>query len=183
MLKTAIACSVLGVVAGLCASAAQAATPEAKMAYEQARSSAAANFKTARARCDVITGNPKDVCIDEAKAQRVQAEETATAQYKNTLKAYTAARLNIASANFDLDKSRCGAFAGNEKDVCITQAKATLVAAQADAKADKKAIDARTEARDDKRTADYKVAIEKCDAFAGAVKDSCVATAKTQYGK
>ena len=183
MLKTAIFCSVLGVVAGWGASAAHAATPEAKMAYDQAREAAAATFKAARARCDSITGNPKDVCIEEAKAARVQAEETAEAQYKNTLKAYTAARLHIAIANYDLDKARCGALAGNDKDVCIEQAKATQVAAQADAKADKKAIDARTEARDDKRTADYKVAREKCDAFAGAVKDSCVATAKSQYGK
>ena len=184
MLKTAIFCSVLGVVAGWGAGAAQAAaTPEAKMAYDQARDSAAAAFKAARAQCDSITGNPKDVCIEQAKAARVQAEETAEAQYKNTLKAYTAARLHIASANYDLDKARCGALAGNDKDVCIEQARATLVAAQADAKADKKAIDARTEARDDKRTADYKVAREKCDAFAGAVKDSCIATAKSQYGK
>lgn len=183
MLKIAIVCSVLGVLAGWGASAAQAATPEAKIVYEQAQSAAAATYKAARARCDAITGNPKDVCVDEAKAARVQADESAEAQYKNTLKAYTAARMHIASANFDLDKSRCGAFAGNEKDVCVTQAKATLVAAQADAKADKKAIDARNEARDDKRTADYKVALEKCDAFAGAVKDSCVATAKTQYGR
>ena len=163
--------------------AASAATPEAKAAYAQAKDVAEANYKAARAKCDVITGNPKDVCVAEAKAVRVRTEEEASAAYKNTLKAYTQARLKIASANYDLDKVKCSALTGNDKDVCVQQAKSTLTAAQADAKADKKAIEARTDARDDKRTAEYKVALEKCDAFAGAVKDNCVSAAKTLYGK
>ena len=167
----------------LAASTAFAATPEAKAAYQQAQDAAEATYKAARAKCEVITGNPKDVCVAEAKAVRVRADEEAAAHYKNTLKAYTQARLKIASANYDLDKVKCEALTGNDKDVCVKQAKATQIAAQADAKADKKAIEARTDARDDKRTAEYKVALEKCDAFAGAVKDSCVSTAKTQYGK
>ena len=166
-----------------CSGAASAATPEAKAAYVQAKDSAAATYKAARARCDAITGNPKDVCVAEAKAARVRAEQEAGAFYKNTLKAYTASRMKIASANYDLDKAKCGALAGNDKDVCVSQAKATLVAAQADAKADKRAIEARTDAREDKRDAEYKVAREKCDAFAGAAKDSCVSSAKTQFGK
>jgi hypothetical protein len=160
-----------------------AATAEAKAAYVQAKDNAAATYKAAKAQCASITGNPKDVCLAEAQAARVRADEEAGAYYKNTLKAYTKSRLKIASANYELDKAKCGALAGNDKDVCISQAKATLVAAQADAKADKKAIEARSDARDDKRTAQYKVALEKCDAFAGAAKDSCVSTAKSQYGK
>jgi hypothetical protein len=170
--------------AALCWSgSASAATAEAKAAYVQAKDGAAAAYKAARARCDAITGNPKDVCVADAKAARVRAEEEAGAYYKNTLKAYTRSRMKIASANYDLDKAKCGALAGNDKDVCISQAKATLIAVQADAKADKKAIEARSDARDDKRTAQYKVALEKCDAFAGAAKDSCVSSAKSQFGK
>jgi hypothetical protein len=63
----------------------------------------------------------------------------------------------------------------------MAQAKATLVAAQADAKADKQTIEARNQARDDKKKAAYRVALEKCDAYAGAVKDQCVAQAKAAY--
>jgi hypothetical protein len=163
--------------------AAHAATDEAKLAYKQAQDNAAASYKVARARCDAIAGNPKDVCVAEAKASRVRADEEAEAYYKNTLKAYTASRMKIADANYDLDKAKCGAFTGNEKDVCISQAKAALVATQADAKADRKAMEARADAREDKRTAEYKVAREKCDAFAGATKDSCMSAAKAQYGK
>jgi hypothetical protein len=170
--------------AALCWSGAvHAAANEAKATFVAAKDSAAATYKVARARCDAITGNPKDVCVAEAKASRIRAEEEAGAFYKNTLKAYTSSRMKIASANYDVDKAKCGALAGNDNDVCISQAKAALVAAQADAKADKKAIEARSDARDDKRTAEYKVAMEKCDAFAGAAKDSCVSTAKVQFGK
>jgi hypothetical protein len=46
-----------------------------------------------------------------------------------------------------------------------------------------KQSDARQEASADKRDADYKVALEKCDTLAGAAKDSCVNAAKMQYGK
>lgn len=171
-------------VAALCCNgAASAVDADAKAAYVQAKDSAGATYKAARARCEAITGNPKEVCVEEARSARVRAEEEANALFKNTLKAYTASLLKIAVANYDLDKAKCGALAGNDKDVCISQAKATLVAAQADAKADKRAIEARTDARDDKRTAQYEVALEKCDAFAGAVKESCVTAAKSQYGK
>ena len=151
--------------------------------YKQAQETAASNYKVARARCDAIAGNPKDVCVAEAKAARVRTEEEAGAYYKNTLKAYTKSRVKIAEATYDLDKAKCGALAGNQKDVCISQAKATLISVQADAKADSKTIEARADARSDKQTAAYKVALEKCDACAGAVKDNCVSAAKIQFGK
>ncbi|HEV7816842.1 MAG TPA: hypothetical protein VGP06_17315 [Janthinobacterium sp.] len=51
-----------------------AQTPEAKTLYAQSKDAAAATYKTARARCNSITGNPKDVCIAQAKAARVHTE-------------------------------------------------------------------------------------------------------------
>lgn len=154
---------------------------EAKSAYVQAKDQAAAAYKTARAQCTQLAGNPKDVCVAEAKMHRIRAEQEAEAYYRNTLKAYTQARLRIADAVYARDKTKCAALTGNEKDVCMSQAKATRIATRADASADKKAIEARNEAREDKREAEYKVAMEKCDAFAGAVKDNCVAAAKAQF--
>ena len=182
-MKSAIAIVVLGLMAGIYSHQANAVTNEAKAAYAASQDRAEAAYKAARAGCDAIAGNPKEVCVAEAKAARVRAEQDAYALYKNTLKAYTSARLKIADANYDLDKAKCGALAGNDKDVCIKQAKATLIAAQADATADRKMIEARSNAREDKLTAEYRVALEKCDAFAGAAKDHCVDAAKTAYGK
>lgn len=159
-----------------------AATPEAKAAYKAANEKAALNYKLAHAECEKITGNPKDVCIAEAKAVRTYDEAVAQAQYTNTLRAYTKARIKIADANYDVDLARCNAVTGNDKDVCVKLAKSTKVAALADAKADKKVIEARSDAREAKRKAEYKVATEKCDALAGAAKDDCIKAAKTQFG-
>lgn len=41
----------------------------------------------------------------------------------------------------------------------------------------------RKDAATDKRDADYAVAKEKCNVFAGEAKDSCSAKAKTRYGR
>jgi hypothetical protein len=83
---------------------------------------------------------------------------------------------------------------GNDKDVCVKEAKAQYTKAKADAKVDrvasdtsqnamKKTADARKDAAEDKRDAEYKVAVEKCDSLAGAAKDTCVRDAKARYGK
>lgn len=166
----------------LCAATASAATPEAKALFENAKAAAAAEYKSARDRCNSLAGNPKDVCVAEAKAARVRAEADATAQFRNTLRAYTKARIDIANADFALDRTRCAALTGNERDVCVERAKASRTAALADARADKKVIEARSDAREDKRIAEYKVAAEKCDALSGTAKDQCVAAAKSQFG-
>lgn len=160
-----------------------AATTEAKAAYTKAKDTAAADYKVARAKCDPLTGNAKDVCVAEAKAARTHTVAEAEAQYKNTPRAKANARKDIADADYAVAKAKCDSAAGNEKDVCIKQAKAAKVAAVADAKADKKAVEARTEAKDDKRDANYKVEMERCDSLAGPSKDACVANVKSKFNK
>jgi len=162
---------------------AMAASAEAKATYTATNDKAAADYKAASAQCDGITGNPKDICVAQAKAARIQVEAQATAQYKGTVSARVNARKDIADANYNVDQAKCASQNGNAKDVCVKEAKATMIAAKADATADKKVVDARADARDDKQAADYKVAIEKCDALAGTGKDACITSAKAQYGK
>jgi hypothetical protein len=174
---------VLAGAALFCAAHARSATPEAKALYAQTHSQAKERLAAAHAQCHALAGNARDVCDAAAKAEFVKADEDGRARYDNTLKAYTRARMRIASANYDLDRARCGALGGNDKDVCIERAKATRVAAESDAKADQIAFEARQDARDDKRTAQYRVALEQCDAYAGVAKDQCVQAAKTQYGQ
>ena len=55
--------------------------------------------------------------------------------------------------------------------------------AVADAKSSKEIGEVKSEAKEDKSDADYKVAIEKCDSMAGPAKDACVTEAKSKYGK
>ncbi len=84
---------------------------------------------------------------------------------------------------YDLAKERCDDLAGNAKDVCVQEAKAAHTRAKADAKLARQTGEARMKASDDKRDADYKVMVEKCDALAGDAKSACVAKAKASQGK
>jgi hypothetical protein len=43
--------------------------------------------------------------------------------------------------------------------------------------------EAKSEAAAEKVEADYKVAIEKCDALAGDAKNNCIAAAKVRFGR
>ena len=88
-----------------------------------------------------------------------------------------------AESTYAVAKERCDDLAGNPKDVCVQQAKAAEVKALADAKMGRQIGQAKTEAAEDKRDADYKTAIEKCDANSGSAKDACVAAAKVLFGK
>lgn len=160
-----------------------AATNEAKAAYAAAKDNASATYKMARAKCDALSANPKDVCIEEAKATEKSSKAEAEAQYKNTAKAHMNARIAAADGAHAVAKAKCGALSGNAKDVCIKEAKAVHTKAVVDAKASKEMREIKSEAREEKHDADYKVALEKCDALAGSTKEACVAGAKSKYGK
>ena len=165
-----------------------------KDAHDAAFKSAAAQYKTDKEACKSMTGNAKDVCMEQAKGKEKVAKAEADAAYKSTPKARESARIAKADADYNVAKEKCDDLSGNQKDVCVKEAKAMHVKAKADAKVDRVAADsrnasaektaeARKDAAEDKRDADYKVAIEKCDSLAGAAKDTCVRNAKMTYGK
>ncbi len=185
-MKLIFATILLGTISiGLAASAANAASPtaEAKAAYSSVKDAAAIQYKADRIKCDSLAGNPKDVCVAEAKATEKRTDAEAESNYKGTEKARAAARKDIANANYDVAKTKCDNMKGNDKDVCVAEAKSAKVAAVEDAKADKKVADARKDASEDKMDAEYKVAREKCDALGGAAKDGCVKQVKAKFSK
>jgi hypothetical protein len=149
--------------------------------YSAAKKTAKDNYKAAKAKCDTMQGNAKDVCVAEAKAAEKKAIADAEAQYKNTDKARRDAKVAAAEADYDVAKAKCGVKTGNDKDVCVKEAKATETKAKADAKATEKVASVREDTRQDKMDADYKVALEKCDAMSGADKDRCKADAKVRF--
>jgi hypothetical protein len=151
--------------------------------YGQAKDRAKADYKAAVARCDTLKGNDKDVCKAEAKAAEKKTLAEAEAAHKNTDKARRDARIEAAEANYMVAKAKCDAMKGNDRDVCVKEAKAAEVKAKADAKATEKVAAVRQDAAEDKRDAEYKVAVEKCDSMSGPSKDACVASAKARYGK
>ncbi len=168
--------------------------PISKDAYDVAVRNADAQSKMDKDACSPRSGNAKDICLAEANGKEKVAKAEAEAAYRNTPKERESARVARAEATYSVGKEKCDDLAGNAKDVCVKEADAVLVKAKADAKVDRvaadsrqdavtKQADARKEADTVKRDADYKVAIEKCDALAGAAKNACVSNAKAQYGR
>jgi hypothetical protein len=169
-------------------------TPISKETYTQAKKNADAQYKIDRKACSLLNGNAKDICVAEAKGKENVAKADAEAAYANTPKARESARVAHAQAIYNVAIEKCDDLAGNRKDVCVKEAKAELVKDKANAKVDRvaadtsqeaatKQADARKDANAEKREADYKVVIEKCDALAGPAKEACVSSAKAQYGK
>ena len=165
-----------------------------KDAYAQARKSADAQYKLDREACASLAANAKDICIARAKGRNDVARAEAAVAYENTPVTRENARVARARADYGVAVEKCDDLAGNPKDVCVQEAKAALVRAKADANADRiagnarrgtdrSAQDAARKALEQKREADYKVALEKCGAFAGPAKDACIGNAKLQYGK
>jgi hypothetical protein len=168
--------------------------PISKEAYDVAVRNAETQNKTDKDACSSRSGNAKDICLAEANGKEKVAKADAEARYTNTPKARESARITRTEATYNVAKEKCDDLSGNSKDVCVKEADAVLVKAKADAKVDRvtadthqdaaaKQADARREANTEKRNAEYKVAIEKCDALAGTTKDACVSSAKVQYGK
>ena len=168
-------------VAALCSIGLSANAAITKDEHKAAVKNAETAYTSAKKACSVLAGNAKDVCLAEAKVEKTYSIAKSDGDYKNTPKAIYDGRKSVATAEYDLAKTKCGVKAGNDKDVCIKEAKAIEVRAQADAKAGTKISDARAEASDAKHTANYKLAVEKCDAFAGDTKSACVKEAKALH--
>ena len=173
----------LVVAAMLALPLAQAAASMSKDDYKAGKDRISAAYKSDKAACAPLAANAKDICIEEAKAKEKVAR--AELEYSYTGKAKDQTKLQVAKAesSYAVAKEKCDDKKGNDKDVCVKEAKAIEVAALADAKAGKKIGEAKKDAAQDKRDAEYKLAVEKCDAMSGDAKASCVSAAKAKFGK
>jgi hypothetical protein len=169
-------------VALLAVSAAHAATLS-KPEYSTGKTRIGADYRAAKAACAPMTGNAKDVCIQEAKAHEKVAR--AELEYSYTGKPADDVKIRVAKAEsaYAVAKEKCDDQAGNAKGVCVKEAKAVEVKALADARTVEVVGEARSDAAQDARDADYKVAAERCEALAGNARTACIAAAKTKFGK
>jgi hypothetical protein len=170
------------VAAMVLASVSQAATMS-KDEYEVGKTRISADYKTDKAACASLAANAKDVCMEEAKGKEKIATAELKAAHSGKPADHTKALEAKAEANYAIAKEKCDDKAGNDKSVCVKEAKAVEVKALADARTAKQIGEAKAENADEKRDADYKVAVQKCDTLAGDAKTSCVSAAKVQFGK
>jgi hypothetical protein len=169
--------------AGLMALPLAHAATMTKADYNAGKTRISADYKAGKEACEPMSGNAKDVCMQEAKGKEKVAH--AELEYAHSGKAADRNKVLVAKAEsaYEVAKERCDDQAGNAKDVCVKEAKALETRALADAKMGKEINEARMDAVADKRDAEYNVAIEKCDAMAGDAKSGCIATAKGKFGK
>ena len=91
-------------------------------------------YTVADERCDDLAGNPKDVCVKEAKAELVKGKANAkvdrvTADTSNDAAMKQAEVRKDASAvkrdaDYKVEIEKCDALAGAAKDACVGSAKA-----------------------------------------------------------
>lgn len=161
-----------------------------KEAYKAAEDQIEATYKAEKAACDSLSGNAEDICVAQAKGKEKTAKADLEAQYDPTEKNRYEARIVKAETDYEVAKQKCDDKGGNEKDVCLKEAKAAETKAKADAEVAKESskgqeerVEAKKEAAEQTREADYKVAKEKCDALAGDAKDLCVKEAEARFGQ
>ena len=155
----------------------------AKADYSSAKTRISAEYKADKAACAALAGNTKDVCVEQAKAKEKIARAELEYGYSGKPADQTKVMVAKAESTYAVAKEKCDDLAGNPKDVCVKEAKAVEVKALADAKLGKKVGEAKVEAVEDKKDANYKVEAEKCDALAGDAKASCMAAARMKFGK
>jgi osmotically-inducible protein OsmY len=132
-MKTLIA-TLFATAAGAAFAAPTVALNHDPASYRAVTQKAATDYKAATAKCGSMSGNDKDVCMAEARLSRTRTESDALSQYNNTAKGREKARTNLADAEYDLAKTKCGAKTGADKDDCMNNAKSVHTAALADAK-------------------------------------------------
>ena len=170
-------------LAALLATGAVYANTMTKTEFNAAKGRIEATAKADNAACKESSGNAADVCRERASGKEKVAR--AELDYRHTGKVGDRDKLAVVTADaaYATAKEGCDDRAGQAKDVCIAEAKATHTKALADAKLNRQVGAARSDAADEKRAANYKLAAEKCDSLAGDAKASCVVDAKARFGK
>jgi len=154
-----------------------------KADYSAAKTRISADYKAERSACGTQTANAKDVCVEEAGAKQKVARAELEFGYTGNPGDQTKLQVAKAESVYSVAKEKCDDQAGNAKDVCVQEAKAVETKAMADVKMGQQIGEAKVDASEAKRDADYKVAVEKCDAMAGDPKASCLSAAKLSFGK
>jgi hypothetical protein len=93
-----------------------------------------ADYKAAKAKCDTMQGNAKDVCQKEAKGHEKVAKAELAAKANPSARNERKVAEAKAEATYDVAKEQCDDMKGNEKDACQKDAKAKHEQAKADIK-------------------------------------------------
>ena len=116
------------------ATGAQAQSTSARQVKNADQDRIEAEYKAARERCDPMQGNAKDICQKEAKGKEKVAKAELEAKTNPTAANQRKVQEAKAEVAYDVAKERCEDKKGNDKDVCVKDAKAAHERAKADIK-------------------------------------------------
>ena len=159
------------------------AAPVTQDEYRAARKRIESEYKEMNAACERLPGNARDVCRAESRGKwRVARAEL---EYNRSGSPKEASRLATtrADAAYDVAQERCGDRVGSERSLCLTEAKMVHEKALADARLESRVGEARRDAVEEKRNAEFNLAKERCEALSGEDRTACMSAARARFGK
>ncbi|HTH94901.1 MAG TPA: hypothetical protein VL550_06695 [Rhodocyclaceae bacterium] len=159
------------------------AAPMSKADYQAGSDKLSSDYVSAKEGCNSLAGNARDVCIVRAKGNNKVAQAELEAAYKPSANNQTRVKIARTESEHATAIERCNSLAAEAKDVCVKEADTAAAAAKADIKAQVKATSEadKVAAEDKQRDARYAAARDKCNTFAGDVKDRCTDKAKSMH--
>jgi hypothetical protein len=110
--------------------------PTPKTQYKVSIAKGEATYGVAKQKCDDMAGNPKDVCVKEAKAALITVKADANMLMKTsatnakaglqTQEARADATADKRAAQLKVEQEKCDALASTAKDTCLSAAKANF---------------------------------------------------------
>lgn len=186
-MKTLVATLIATAISAIAVAPASAA-PVDKDAHRAAMDKAAADYRTAKTKCDAKKGNAEEVCEDEAKLAQARAELDAYTKYDTTGGNLRDARAKVIRAEHELADTQCDASGADGKDRC--KATAGSIRDAALARLDDRDSDGdtavgssgtaglvtSTSTTDPKKAA----AVQKCEQMSGDSRTACVVDERGQ---
>src|SRR4051812_31720900 len=86
--------------------------------YKAGKDEVSAKYKADKAACKSMTGNAKDVCIEEAKGREKVAKAELENTYQPSARHAHDVQTTKAKADYAVAKEKCDDRSGNDKDVC-----------------------------------------------------------------
>lgn len=151
--------------------------------FNAGKARADAELLAERAACDKLAGTPRDVCREQARGKELVTKAALDLAHTGGRKSQdrlATVRMDVA---YDIARTQCNDKAGAAKAVCTKEAQTARARAQADLRLSQRMTDAKRDAAEDRRDAEYKLSAEKCNAMAAAPRATCMAAAKAKAGR
>lgn len=176
-MKTLIATLIAGAVGASFAIAPASAAPVDKEAHRAALDKAAADYRTAKAKCDAMKGHAEEVCEDEAKLAQARAEHAAYAKYDTTGGNLRDVRSRVVQAEFELASTQCDPLEGDAETRCKNAANANRDKAMANLDRERGSGSAANSGLVASTSTTNPVkaqAVEKCEQVSGDARTACL---------